>query len=92
MVDGDDAGAGVAEEGAVGEDEAEGGEVFDEGAGLRAEDVARYAAAVEAEDAGEVEGLGFGEGGVATGDGDGDVHLEGDGERRGVLLKRETFL
>lgn len=50
LVDGDDAWPGVAEEGPVGEDEAEGGEVFDEGAGLQAEDFGGGAAAVEAED------------------------------------------
>lgn len=55
LVDGDDSGTRVAEEGPVGEDEAEVGEVLDEGAGLGAEDFARDAAAVEAEDAGFVE-------------------------------------
>jgi hypothetical protein len=56
FVDGDYAWAGGAVEGCVGEDEAEGGEVFDEGAGLGAEDFAGYAAAVQAEDAWVVEG------------------------------------
>jgi hypothetical protein len=56
FVDGDYAWPGGAVEGGVGEDEAEGGEVFDEGAGLGAEDFAGYAAAVQAEDAWVVEG------------------------------------
>lgn len=56
FVDGDDSWAGRAEEGAVGEDEAEGGEGFYEAAGLRAEDFAVDAAAVQAEEAGVVEG------------------------------------
>lgn len=56
FVDGDDAGAGRAVEGSVGEDEAEGGEGFDEGAGLGAEDIAVDAAAVETEYARVVEG------------------------------------
>jgi len=56
FVDGDDAWAWGAVEGPVGEYEAEGWEVFDQGAGLGAEDVAVDAAAVEAEDAGVMEG------------------------------------
>lgn len=52
FIDGHDAWAWVTEEGSVGEDEAEIGEVLYDGAGLHAEDVAGYAAAVEAEDAG----------------------------------------
>lgn len=55
LVDGDDPGSGVAEEGAVREDEAEVGEVPDESAGLHAEDFGGDAAAVEAEDPGFVE-------------------------------------
>lgn len=63
LVDGDDAGAGVAEKGPVGEDEAEVREVLDEGAGLGTEDFACDAAAVEAENAWFVELVGGGIGG-----------------------------
>lgn len=55
FVDGDDARAWGAVEGAVGEDEAEGGEGFYQAAGLELEDFCCYAAAVEAEDSGEGE-------------------------------------
>jgi len=48
-------GPGGAVEGAVGEDEAEGGEGFYQAAGLELEDFCCYAAAVEAEDSGEGE-------------------------------------
>lgn len=52
-------------EGTVGEDETEvGGELGDEGAGLEGEDLGCYAAAVEAENAGVVEGGGGWEGWV----------------------------
>ena len=59
FVDRDDTGTRGAVEGAVGEDEAEGGQGFDQAAGLKLEDFGCDSAAVEAEDAweGEVDGF-----------------------------------
>lgn len=63
FVDGDDARTGGGEEGPVDEDEAEGGaEGVNEGAALEGEDLGVGAAAVEAEDAGEMEVVGGGGG------------------------------
>nr|POF02267.1 hypothetical protein CFP56_65532 [Quercus suber] len=70
LVDGHDAGAGVAEEGPVGEDEAELREVLDQGAGLRGEDFGVDAAAMQAEDARKGE-VGVDGGGVGGGGGGG---------------------
>lgn len=75
FVDGDDARAGVTEEGGVGEDQAEGGEEPREGAALGLEDFFVGAAAVEAEDAGEGE---RGGGCLSVGHGEGELEGEWD--------------